>query len=163
MRAATEGNFEIIRQARKQDIPDLVKLLKELFSLEKDFKFNAEKQKKGLRLLFKKVPAAACVLVAEHKGRCIGMVTAQAVVSTAEGAKSALIEDMVISKAYRGRGVGSRLLCALESWCKIKGIGRMQLLADKDNSSALCLYKKMKWQSTGLVGYRKYNIIGVIR
>jgi len=146
----------IIRQANIRDIPSLIELLKELFSLERDFEFNPEKQKKGLNLLIARFVANACALVAEDKGRCIGMVTAQIFVSTVEGKKSALIEDMVIRKGYQGRGIGSKLLCAIESRCKAGGVSRMQLLADKNNLPALSFYKKRGWQPTQLVGYCKY-------
>lgn len=146
----------IIRQANTKDIPDLVELLKELYSIEKDFKFDARRQKKGLKLLISKPKKTAYVLVAEYKGRCVGMVSAQVVVSTSEGGNGVLIEDMVIRKDYRGRGIGSRLMYAMVSWCKASGIGRMQLLADKNNLPAAHFYKKRGWQSTQLVGYRKY-------
>jgi len=140
-----------------RDIPDLIQLLKELFSVEKDFKFDPEKQKNGLELLIKKPATVAHVLVVEDKGQCIGLVTVQFVISTDEGAKSALIEDMVIRKDYRHRGIGSRLLDTMISWCRIRGIVRIQLLADKNNLLALRFYKKRGWQSTQLVGYRKYT------
>jgi len=146
----------IIRQANTKDIPDLVELLKELFFIEKDFKFDVEKQKNGLKLLISKPKKIAYLLVTEHKGRCVGMVAAQVVVSTAEGSNSALIEDMVIRQDYRRRGIGSRLLYAMAAWCKARGIGRMQLLADKNNLPAAQFYKKKGWQLTQLVGYRKY-------
>jgi len=146
----------IIRRANSQDIPDLIELLRELFFIEKDFKFDAEKQKSGLKLLISKPKKIAYLLVAEHKGRCVGMVSAQVVVSTAEGSNSALIEDMVILKDHRRRGIGFRLLDAMAAWCKDRGIGRMQLLADKNNLPAAQFYKKRGWQLTELVGYRKH-------
>ncbi len=149
----------IIRQATIQDISDLVGLLRELFSVEKDFEFNPGKQKKGLDLLISRPVTPSRILVACDKGRCIGMVTAQIVVSTAEGAKSALIEDMVVLKDYRGNGIGSRLLSAMESWCRGCGISRMQLLADKNNPAAARFYKKKGWNRTQLVGYRKHTRI----
>jgi GNAT superfamily N-acetyltransferase len=147
----------IIRKADPGDIPDLIKLLKELFIIEKDFRFNAKKQREGLKLLISNSGKTAHVLVAEHNGRCVGMITAQVVISTAEGANSALIEDMVISKNSRRKGIGSKLICAMASWCKACGIGRMQLLVYKDNLHAVRFYRNMGWRPTQLLAYRKYN------
>ena len=42
-----------IRRAGKKDLPDLLALLKELFSIEKDFRFDSLKQGRGLLLLLK--------------------------------------------------------------------------------------------------------------
>ena len=40
-----------LRTAKPSDIPELVELLKELFSIEADFDFDPEKQACGLTLL----------------------------------------------------------------------------------------------------------------
>jgi hypothetical protein len=45
----------IIRNAKPSDIPQLVKLLKELFIIEADFDFDQEKQACGLNLLLSNV------------------------------------------------------------------------------------------------------------
>ena len=37
----------LIRQARKQDIKYLIELLKELFSIEADFRFDADMQRQS--------------------------------------------------------------------------------------------------------------------
>ena len=76
----------LIRGAREEDLTGLVFLLEVLFSIEKDFTFNADKQQRGLRLLVQRPDAA--VLVAERQGRIIGMCTAQLLISTAEGGLS---------------------------------------------------------------------------
>ena len=66
-------------------------------------------------------PERRVVLVAERAGEVVGMVTAQLVVSTAEGGPAALVEDMVVDAAERGRGVGRALLEAVEAWAAARG------------------------------------------
>ena len=61
------------------------------------------------------------MLVAEHTEEVVAMVTAQLVVSTAEGGPAALVEDMVVEAAERGRGLGRRLLEAAEAWAAARG------------------------------------------
>jgi GNAT superfamily N-acetyltransferase len=143
-----------IGQATAADVPALVALLAELFSIEQDFKPNPEKQQAGLEQLLA-VPDRAAVMVArDAKEQLIAMVTAQLVISTAEGAPSAWIEDMVVAKSHRRGGVGRALLEAALDWAKSKGATRAQLLVDLENAPALAYYERLGWQATRLAARR---------
>jgi GNAT superfamily N-acetyltransferase len=132
------------------DIPALVALLAELFSLEQDFSPAPAKQRAGLEQLLA-LPDRAVVLVARDAAEVvIGMVTAQLVVSTAEGAPSAWVEDMVVANAHRRGGVGRALIDAALTWARKKGATRAQLLVDLDNAPALAYYERLGWQPTRL-------------
>jgi GNAT superfamily N-acetyltransferase len=78
------------------------------------------------------------------------MVSAQLVISTAEGAPSTWVEDMVVRDGWRGQGIGRALLDGLMSWAKSKGATRAQLLVDLDNEPALGYYQHLGWQTTRL-------------
>jgi len=143
-----------IRAAREADLPALVELIRALFALEPDFAVDAERQRRGLRLLLSD-PERAAVLVEKRGGRVIGMVTAQLVISTAEGAPSAWIEDMMVDAAERGKGAGRQLLAAIESWAVTRGATRLQLLADRENAPALRFYARAQWQPTRMVCLRR--------
>jgi len=82
------------------------------------------------------------------------MVTAQLVISTAEGAYSAWIEDMVVTSSYRGSGIGRSLLEHVTAWAKSKGASRAQLLVDLDNQPAIDYYRHLSWQATRLAARR---------
>lgn len=144
-----------IRQGRIQDTKDLVELLKELFSIEKDFRSDAALQRKGLIQILEDNSGGSCIMVAERSGRVIGMCSAQMLISTAEGGPAAMIEDMVVFPEYRGMGIGESLLSAIELWSVQKGATRMQLLADKNNFPALDFYLKNNWGMTQLICLRK--------
>jgi GNAT superfamily N-acetyltransferase len=144
----------IIRKAKSSDIPHLVDLLRDLFSIETDFEFNAGLQEHGLSLMIG-FPETRCVMVAEIDQKVVGMCTGQLVVSTAKGGFSGLIEDMVIKKEYYNKGLGTCLLEAVEKWCNSSGAKRFQLLADKNNKKALRFYSKYGWQHTQLICLRK--------
>jgi len=143
-----------IRKATAADVEALVPLLADLFSIEADFRPDVERQRRGLALLLA-APAQSLVLVAERGGEVVGMVTVQLVVSTAEGALSGLLEDMVVAPAARGRGIGRRLLEAAEGWTRERGATRLQLLADRENGPALRFYERMGWRGTRLVCLRR--------
>ena len=134
----------------------MARLLRELFSIERDFRSSGLRQKRGLELLLSK-PGRAAVIVARNGCKKAGaMVSVQLVISTAEGAPSAWIEDMVVSKPYRSQGLGRALLEKALDWAKQKGAVRTQLLADLDNQPALGFYKHLGWRSTRLGAWRVF-------
>jgi GNAT superfamily N-acetyltransferase len=141
-------------QAQSTDIADLVSLLATLFSIEQDFKPDYSNQEKGLALLIRS-PNTGTICVAKNtKGQVIGMVSAQLVISTAQGASSAWVEDMVVEEAYRGQGIGKKLLQQALDWAKTKGATRAQLLVDLSNSEALGYYQHLQWEPTQLQARR---------
>ncbi len=141
--------------ARATDIDALVGLLNMLFSIEQDFVPNEAAQRSGLELLLAH-PDRGQVFVARHPVEgVVGMVSAQLVISTAIGAPSVWIEDMVVSDHFRGQGVGKLLLGRAREWAVSKSAGRLQLLADADNAPALDFYQHLNWQPTRLFAWKK--------
>lgn len=138
-----------IRQARVTDLADLVNLLQLLFSIEKDFDFNAERQRRGLEMLLDS--NGAVIMVAEAENRVIGMCSGQLMISTAEGGYSLLVEDVVVDEHWRGRGVATGLLKGLEDWAGERKVSRFQLLADKSNEAGLKFYQEQNWHGTELI------------
>ncbi|MGD8909401.1 MAG: GNAT family N-acetyltransferase [Chromatiales bacterium] len=142
-----------IRPAQYTDIEALLHLLEALFSIEQDFTPDREKQRRGLEMLLQ--APEAYVVVAEHTGEIAGMATLQLLISTAEGAPSGLIEDVVVDESHRGQGIGEALMNHLITWVEKKGVTRLQLLADRDNQPALEFYRKQGWETTSLIALRK--------
>lgn len=143
-----------VERALASDIPELIELLRTLFSLERDFAFDAGRQRRGLTRLLAEPRDRASVLVARDDGAIAGMVSGQLVISTAEGAPSVWIEDMVVAPAFRGRGIGRALLRGVTDWAVAQGASRAQLLADSDNTSALAFYRHLGLEPTNLVALR---------
>lgn len=145
----------LIRPATPDDLPVLVGLLQQLFSIEIDFVPDPAQQRRGLERLLAR-PQQAVVLVAVHEDAVIGMCSAQILVSTAQGGEAALVEDVVVDVALRGSGAGSALLEALERWARQQGISRLQLLADRGNTPALDFYQRRGWLPTQLCAWRRF-------
>jgi GNAT superfamily N-acetyltransferase len=144
-----------IRNAGIDDLQALVTLLQALFSIEADFSPDADRQHRGLTLMLDGCGKHRCIKVADVDGVVVGMCTAQTLISTAEGATVALVEDMVVDPAYRGRGIGRRLMTAIETWSRRHGAVRLQLLADRTNFSALDFYDRIGWVPTQLICLRR--------
>ena len=83
-----------IRQATAADISRLCKLLSLLFAQEADFKPDAERWSRGLRLLLDQ-PEVGLVYCATKGKSVVGMVSKLFNVNTAEGGRAAWLEDMV--------------------------------------------------------------------
>jgi GNAT superfamily N-acetyltransferase len=143
-----------IRRAGVGDIRRLTELLEQLFAIETDFSAEPQKQRRGLEMMLGD-GANRCIMVAENNGAVVGMCTAQLVVSTAEGALSGWVEDLVIDAGFRGGGIGRSLLAAVQDWCYSQGATRVQLLADRENAPALAFYRKQGWRPTQLLAWRK--------
>lgn len=143
----------VIRPARPADLDALVDLLRMLFAVEADFDFDAARQRQGLEMLL--AHEAAVILVAEAAGRVIGMCSGQLTISTAEGGFALLVEDVVVAEPWQGKGVGRGLLATLEQWGAERKIGRLQLLADRNNAAALEFYRRLGWQGTELICQRR--------
>ena len=148
----TKSDPILIRDAVADDIPAMVELLAQLFSIEQDFVPDAEKQGRGLALLL--AQPGAHLMVAEREGRVVGMISVQMLISTAEGGAVGLVEDLVVGEGHRGEGIGGRLLRGMEARARETGLSRLQLLADMDNTSALEFYTRRGWCRTSLLALR---------
>jgi GNAT superfamily N-acetyltransferase len=147
-----------IGAAQRADIPRLVELLRTLFGTEADFAADAARQQRGLELLLAAAAQGDRVTVAvarDEDGIVIGMASAQLVISTAEGALSAWIEDVVVDAQFRRLGVGRRLLDHLLTWAQARGATRAQLVTDTENAGARFFYDGLAWQGTQLTVRRR--------
>jgi len=137
-----------ITEAEEKDIKAMNKLLEQLFSLEKDFEYDEEKQTIAFKMLMHN--SDATIVVAKFHGLVVGLSTMQQVISTASGGISGVIEDVVVQKTYRKLGIGSRMIDYLSDIAKEKSYKRLQLVADKNNAKALHFYMKKGWKTTNL-------------
>ena len=97
-----------IRTAEPSDVAQLAALLEELFAIEADFAFVRNKQIQGLKQLLASEKAA--LFVAESDRRVVGMCSLQTLISTAEGGPVGLVEDLIVTEAFRHQGIGEKLL-----------------------------------------------------
>lgn len=143
-----------ISQAETGDLDQLADLLAELFTLENDFRPDREKQLRGLRLILDS-PALGKLFVLRDCGSVAGMANLLFTVSTAEGCRVAVLEDVIIRGEYRGNGLGRRLVEHVLAWAEANGIARITLLADRDNEAALGFYRRLGFCPSRMVVLRK--------
>lgn len=144
-----------IRDAATKDLDAMVALLIRLFTIETDFKIDPARHKQGLALILAGCRKHKCIKVASANDEVVGMCTAQTLISTAEGGRVALVEDLVIAPEFRRHGIGKKLMAAIEEWAKAQGVSRLQLLADHTNQPALDFYDMIGWQTTRMICLRR--------
>lgn len=143
-----------ITKAVLSDIPDLCALLRALFTQEIEFEADREKQTRGLTSVIKN-PEIGEILVVRDSGRVIGMVNILYTLSTALGGRVAILEDMVVSPDMRGSGVGTELLKHAVRHASENGCERITLLTDNDNLGAQRFYKRLGFNCSEMVVFRK--------
>jgi len=141
-----------IRAATTDDLPLMVELLRQLTKVESDFRFDASCQRRGLELLL--ASETAIVYAAEMTGLVVGMATLQESVSTVEGGPVGTVEDVIVHRAFRHKGVGKALLDQMLAAAKARGYARLQLLADENNPSGEAFYASQGWEPTCLKQWR---------
>ncbi|HZV53686.1 MAG TPA: GNAT family N-acetyltransferase [Rhodocyclaceae bacterium] len=140
--------------AGEADLPALANLLSELFALESDFRPERDKQLAGLRLVLDN-PAIGRLFVLRVDGKVAGMANALITVSTAQGTRVLLLEDVIVSVGYRATGLGRLLVDHVCAWARDEGMTRVTLLADKDNLPALAFYDRLGFEKSAMVVRRK--------
>jgi GNAT superfamily N-acetyltransferase len=128
--------------AVSKDLPQLVALLGQLFEQEAEFSVDAAKQESALKLIFAD-PSRGRLYVARDGSRVVAMASLLFTVSTAEGGKAALFEDLVVRPDYRKQGIGARLLEYVIAQARAEGVLRMTLLTDMQNEQAQVLYRRL--------------------
>ena len=145
--------FTIV-EAVHADLPALMLLLHGLFTLESDFEPDAARQTAGLRLILDN-PALGRIFVLRAGEKVVGMANALVTVSTAEGARVLLLEDVIVAGTWRGKGLGARLVNHVLEWARTQGYSRVTLLADRHNLPALRFYEKLGFRKSAMRVYRK--------
>lgn len=140
--------------ATADDLESMADLLAELFTLESDFKPERRKQIAGLRLILEN-PDIGRLFVVRIDGRVAGMANALFTVSTAEGCRVVLLEDVIVKAAHRGSGLGRKLVEHIFDWSAANGLPRVTLLADKDNAPALAFYEQLGFEYSAMRVLRK--------
>jgi GNAT superfamily N-acetyltransferase len=119
-----------------------VELLGVLFTDEAEFQPDADKQKRALETILGN-PTIGRLFVAREGKRVVAMASLLYTVSTAEGGKAALFEDLVVHPDERKRGIGEALLKAVVDHARAEGVLRITLLTDMQNERAQAMYRRV--------------------
>ena len=128
--------------ATVKELAQMVELLGVLFTDEAEFQPDAGKQKRALEAILAD-PTIGRLFVAREGKRPVAMASLLYTISTAEGGKAALFEDLVVHPDERKRGIGEALLKYVIEQARAEGILRITLLTDMQNERAQAMYRRV--------------------
>ena len=134
----SEIRFDLAKAA---DLPRLVELLGILFESEAEFSPDSEKQRAALQAILAD-PAKGRIFVARDGREVVAMASLLYTVSTAEGGKAALFEDLITAPEHRKRGIGEALLKHVVAEARKEGVLRITMLTDMQNERAQAIYRR---------------------
>ncbi len=143
-----------VTPATAADLPALCELLDLLFTQEAEFIPDRDAQTRGLRAILDD-PSLGTLLVARDEDVLLGMVNLLWTVSTALGARVALLEDLVVAPEARGSGLGGELLEAAVCHARERGCRRITLLTDADNFRAQLFYRRHGFVASPMLPFRR--------
>jgi len=151
--SSTTSNLARVEPATLEDLPELVELLTQLFSLEKDFEPDKHKQEHGLRLILEQ-PSRGRIFVARTDHKIIGMANLLFTISTAAGGFVILMEDVIVHPDHRGHGYGSQLLGHVIDFARKKNFKRITLLTDQISAESQRFFQKAGFQYSQMIPMR---------
>jgi GNAT superfamily N-acetyltransferase len=131
-----------IRPARPADVPRILELIRELADYERSLDQVTATAEDLRDALFAAQPAVFGH-VAEADGDVVGFALWFLNFSTWLGRHGIYLEDLYVTPAMRGRGVGTALLAELAATCVRRGYGRLEWWVLDWNAPAIGLYRSI--------------------
>jgi GNAT superfamily N-acetyltransferase len=132
----------VIRPAQPQDVAAIYTLIRELAEYERSLDEVVATQDLLASSLFGPEPAVFAH-VAEHEGSVVGFALWFLSYSTWLGTHGIYLEDLYVTPAMRGSGLGKALLAELAGICVQRGYGRLQWWVLDWNSAAIGFYRSV--------------------
>jgi GNAT superfamily N-acetyltransferase len=129
----------VIRPARPADVPVIHRLIRELAEYENELHEVQAAEADLHAALFGPEPVVSAH-VAEHQGVVVGFALWFRNYSTWTGRTGLYLEDLYVTPAVRGTGLGGALLAELARICVERGYARMDWQALDWNEPALAFY-----------------------
>ena len=129
-----EISFEIVKFANSEELIDLYK--------EGEWWKESPSERSNLPILVKN---SFCFMVARtNEGKIIGM---GRVIS--DGVSDGYIQDVIVSKSYRNKGIGKQLVITLRNYCLNNGLTWIGLIAEPGTTD---FYIKLGFRE--MIGYK---------
>ena len=135
-----------IRQAVPADVTLILQFIKKLGAYEKLSHEVVATEEKLRKTLFEQKMAE--VIIGEYEGEPVGFALFFHNYSTFLGQAGIYLEDLFIDPGMRGKGFGTKLLRAIETFCKDNGATTVQAGVEKENTACISLLQKNGYSKT---------------
>jgi len=146
------GDGIVLRPARPGDVPLVLALIRELADYERLSDAVVADEAPLADALFGGTPAAE-VVIAEFDGAPAGFALFFQTFSTFLGRRGLYLEDLFVRPAYRGRGLGRRLMAHLAALAVARDCGRFEWTVLDWNAPAIGFYRAL-----GAVGQDEWTV-----
>jgi N-acetylglutamate synthase-like GNAT family acetyltransferase len=145
-----QKNDILIRKATKSDLPAIRRLLAELVNAMNDTEcidittafMTCQRLLKDTRSHF---------LVAAKRGTPVGFIHFMVRQTVLHQSPSALIDELVVTNAYQGKGIGKQLVLATIEKSKQLGCCEVEVSTEKTNVKARKFYRKCGFGKTEIL------------
>ena len=142
----------MIRQAVRSDVATILRFVRELAAFEREPDAVEATEAMLAEALFGASPAAEAV-IAETEGKPVGFALFFHNFSTWKGQRGLYLEDLYVTPAARGLGVGEGLLRHLAGLAVARGCARFEWSVLDWNEAAIGFYRKL-----GAVGQDEWTV-----
>ena len=138
----------LIRKSTKSDLPVIGKLLGELIDAMDDTEcVDIRIPLRTLEHLLK--DSRSHFLVAATKGTPVGFINFTVRQTVLHRSPSAMIDELVVTQEYQGKGIGKQLVLAAIDECRQLGYCEVEVSTEKTNDKARKFYKKCGFEERG--------------
>lgn len=116
-----------IRRARREDVPAMFEMVRGLADYVDETHLLKASEADLLRDGFGPAPRFKCFVADDGRGQLLGSVIYSANYSTWNGRSTCYIDDLFVTEAARGKGIGKRLVGAVAADAVADGHGRISL------------------------------------
>jgi len=140
----------LVREAAKADLPVIRGLLAELTAAMDDTEcIDIRLAARTWERLLK--DASSHFLVAATKDTPVGFIHFTVRQTVLHRSPSAMIDELVVTKEYQGKGVGRQLVLAVIEKCRQLGCCEVEVSTEKTNVAARRFYRKCGFNKTELL------------
>ncbi|WP_370186346.1 N-acetyltransferase family protein [Aeromicrobium sp.] len=133
-----------VREARPEDVADIVAMVRELADYEKAVDQARMTSVQLYEALFGADPPAHALVAQSGEGRVVGFALWYRTFSTWDGVPGIHLEDLYVRPTRRGSGIGRGLLVALARIATERGYSRVEWDVLRWNSPAIRFYESLE-------------------
>lgn len=139
-----------IRDAEEKDLQKIEDLILELIDSMSDREgLDLDKVIDNCRNLFRK--EHSYLLVAEYNNEVIGLINFTTRQTLLHSGPSGLIDEFVVARKFRGKGVGIKLMHEAIARCKRLGCCEVEVSTEMTNTQAIEFYKSYGFEKKGVI------------